>query len=199
MPPKYYALRVYIDERDIELWNDFVRVDKDELTHRLCGILRAEMPTLKKAALRAASLQACKPRGTLRRILLLRLPEYEDVFRFLQAHARRAVFRQCLKALVLYGETGLVDAEPGHTVNSLPACPEHAKNSPAALFKEAPSELFRVMLTELRGEPGAIRLDALSYDWLAVPPEEYPPEIQHMPPFSVLRSFWAFHHPKGGA
>lgn len=197
--PKYYALRVYADEQDIDLWNDFIRVNKEELTHRLCGILRAEMPTLKKAALRAASLEACKPRGTLRRILLLRLPEYEDVFRFLQANARRAVFRQCLKALVLYGETGLLDAETGHTVTPPPARPEYAKKSPAALFQKSPSELFRVMLTELRGEPGAIRLDALSYDWLAVPLEEYPPEIQHMPPFSILRSFWAFHQRKGGA
>lgn len=192
----YFSFRIYMAPADLEAFTALAMgKDKTILSRTVFELVRRNMPGLS-----GASLAPPKPRSdkrAVRRLILASMPEYKDVMAFIRANLRATSFKQSLAALILYGE--VPEAESGELAQPVAspvrqAAGPGARPSPRALFDDPSEAIAKAIVLDLAHWKTKPVLEQALFDWLTVPPSEYPEDVKKYPAFATLQGFWEHHH-----
>lgn len=197
---RYFAVALRISPDDVTPLADFLAQNRKEASFKFFNCVQDNMELFKEAAARSGGTRQA---GTRRDVYLLRFPQSQDLVTFLIAHGRRREVRALMKEAILTGrisertrqrlkKSGRQPAsgsKPAETKAWFPESPFKGKPLPSVLFEGDAERVILALMEDAMPviQSGGLADAAFRYDWLAVPPEQYPEAVRSIPTFDMLR------------
>lgn len=200
---RYFAVVLRISPDDMKPLADFLTQNRKEASFRFFNCVQDNMELFEEAAARRGGIRQA---GTRRDINLHLFPQSRDVVKFLVSHGRRLEIRALVKEVLLTGQisertrqrlkkhvrqTTSAEPKPAEVKAWFPESPFKGKPHPSVLFGGDPESVILAIMEDVMpafqsGDPAQAEF---RYDWLALPPEQYPEAVKCIPTFDMLRQF----------
>ena len=200
---RYFAVILRISPDDMKPLADFLAQNRKEASFRFFNCVQDNMDLFEEAASRRGGIRQT---GSRRDIDLIQFPQSRDVVKFLVSHGRRLEIRALIKEALLTGQisertrqrlkkpgrqAAPADPKPVEGKTWFPGSPFTGKPLPSVLFDGEPESVILAIMEDVMpaiqsGEPAKAQV---RYDWLAVPPDQYPEAVKIIPTFDMLRQF----------
>ena len=200
---RYFAVVLRISPDDMKPLADFLTQNRKEASFRFFNCVQDNMDLFEEAAARRGGIRQT---GARRDINLHLFPQSRDVVKFLVSHGRRLEIRSLVKEVLLTGQisertrqrlkkhgrqAAPAESKPAEVKAWFPESPFKGKPHPSALFGGDPESVILAIMEDVMpairsGEPAKAEL---RYDWLALPPDQYPEAVKSIPTFDMLRQF----------
>ena len=200
---RYFAVVLRISPDDMKPLADFLTQNRKEASFRFFNCVQDNMELFEEAAARRGGIRQT---GTRRDINLHLFPQSRDVVKFLVSHGRRLEIRALVKEVLLTGQisertrqrlkkhvrqTAPADSRPAEAKAWFPDSPFIGKPHPSVLFGGDPESVILAIMEDVMpaiqsGDPVKAEF---RYDWLALPPDQYPEAVKSIPTFDMLRQF----------
>lgn len=200
---RYFAVTLRISPDDATPLADFLSQNRKEASSKFFNCVRDNMDLFEEAAARKGGTRQA---GTRREVYLIRLPQSHDLTKFLKSHGRRLEVRALMKEAILTGQISertrqrlkrparqAPPAGPKHAVELdkawFPESPFKGKPLPSVLFGDDAERVILVLMEDVMPafQSGGLAGAEFRYDWLAVPPDQYPEAVKSIPTFDMLR------------
>ena len=200
---RYFAVVLRIFPDDMKPLANFLTQNRKEASFKFFNCVRDNMEFFEEAAARKGGIRQT---GTRRDINLHLFPQSRDVVKFLVSHGRRLEVRALVKEVLLTGRISERTRQrlKKHDRQATPAVSKQAeakawfsespfreKTHPSVLFGGDPESVILAIMEDVMpaiqsGDPATAEF---RYDWLAVPPDQYPEAVKTIPTFDMLRQF----------